>query len=115
MGLLQEWIRKKREQKEAGKEFERRQNIQDNFEQKKLSANERELMKWKEKERQIQIKAELEAYRKIENNEIWSGRKSNPLAAPNITSGDKDLFKNNENIFAKKSELFNQQDLFFGK
>lgn len=105
MGLLQNIIRKIREGKEEEKDEERRQHILERLEQKKLSANERELNWYRERDRQEQIKKILEAYRKRTQDNLWSGKLGNPAYTPNIV-------KQKRAIFNHKASLLNNHNLF---
>jgi len=117
MGLekIKELLAKAKAKKEEKKHIEEMGRFHERIEVKKLSANERELMKYKEEERQEQLKKMLNKYREKEKKEIWSGQKFNPIHAPNIMKSENNIFKGNKNIFANKSNLFNQPDLFFKK
>ena len=107
MGLMQDLIRKARGKKEEKQDYERHRHIEENYSEKKMNSNERELLEWREKERQIMIKRELEDFRKRENEEVWSGKKGNPLYAKNVVAGQKNLFDGSNNLFSKKTEVFN--------
>ena len=113
MGLFQNAIRKWKDKKEEREDFERQERMMEKFEARKLSSDERELMRFEKEDRKKFVKKALEARRKQMNNEIWSGRIGNPIFAPNVITDQKELFKGNENLFSNKSDLFNQPDLFF--
>jgi len=105
MGLLQNAIRKWKAKKEEKSDYERKQRVIEHFSEKKMSANERELIRFKKEEREEQIKVDLNNYRKKKQDEIWRGKKGNPIHTPNVTIGGKDMFKNEQNLFLKKSDL----------
>lgn len=111
MGLIQDAIRKLKAHKEQQSEYEKQMHIEERVQMKQLSANERELMKIQEKDRQDMIKQELERRRKMENERVWSGKEGNPVNAPNVTKGHKNLFKH-ENMFSGKDKSRNH-NLFF--
>jgi hypothetical protein len=113
MGILQNALRKWKENKEEKEGFERQQRIVENFEAKKMSADERELRRFQKEEREKMIKQTLQGFRKKKQDEIWRGKTSNPIHAPNVTVGDKELFNSGSNLFLKKSDLFDRDDLFF--
>jgi len=117
MGLekIKALLNKAKAKKEEKKHIEDMGRFHERIEAKKLSANERELMKYKEEERQEQLKKMLKKYRDKERNDTWSGKKFNPIHTPNIMKNDDNLFKGNKNIFVNKTNLFNQPDLFFKK
>ena len=112
MGIIQNFLKQRKERKEEEEGFKRTQHIQERFEEKKLSSNERELRRWLEEERQKRIKAALEKFRKRENDEIWGGRRGNSLSAPNITKNHKQLFTA-ENTIGKPSSKIIKKNLFF--
>ena len=114
MGLLKKFIERMRSNKEAEKEEESRQSMMERIAAKRLSANERELMEWQEKDRQASIKKALEHYHRIRQEKLWSGRDGNPAYVKNVIKGQKELYKNNKNIFNGKTKFFKQKDLFFG-
>lgn len=100
MGLIQDFIRRMREGREEKSSFARSRFIEEDFERRKLSADERELMRFHEEDRKKAVKAELERRRKIMQRRIWSGHDGNPIDAPNVTSNHKKLFSSG-NDFAK--------------
>ena len=113
MGLIQNLLKKWKEKKEEKKDMENQQRWQEGFEMRKLSANERELMRFQEEERQKRIKAALEKFRKIKQDKIWRGKDGNPLYAENIIKDDKNQLLGGKNLFFKKTGLFSRDDLFF--
>ena len=66
---------------------------------RKMSNNERALVKFQEQDRQERIKHLLKRYEKRERDEMWRGKKFNPAFAPNI-------MKDNDNIFKGQKKLF---------
>jgi len=108
MGLLQNLVKKWKEKKEEKSDYERQQRMMEGFEMRKLSSNERELMKFQKEEREKDVKSALEKFREKERERVWRGKEGNPINAPNITVTDKDLFKGNKNLFLRKSELTNR-------
>ena len=119
---IKEILRKARAKKDEKKHIVDMDRFEENIQAKKMSSNERELLGYKEEERQAMIKKMVKRYRDKERDETWRGKKFNPISAPNIMkdnnnifSNNENIFGNNENIFTKKTNLFNQPDLFFGK
>jgi len=104
MGLLQNYLRKLREKKDSKRDFEWQRNVEDSFEERKKGSDERELERFHEEDRKKYIKVEVKKRRQQMNDEIWSGRMGNPAFAPNITTGDKNLFSAN-NDFAKVQSI----------
>jgi len=115
MGLIQNALKKWRERKEDMQDYERERKFKRNVEMKDLSSDERELMRFHSEEREKQIKATLKKYRERSNEEIWSGKKGNPVYAENVVAGQKDLFKGEQNLFMNKPSLFSKSNLFFKK
>jgi len=107
-------FRKLKERKRMKEDFAREQNVVENFEEKKLSSDERELDKWREQARQKKIKEIVRKLRKKENDEVWSGRKSNPAAAPNIVANHKELFKNHNNMFSHMPNGYHHKNITKG-
>lgn len=114
MGIIQDILKKFKEKKEERKSYERGRRIEEGYEEKKLSANERELLKFKNIEREKKIKKVLDNYRKKEKDEIWRGKKSNPIYAPNIIKDNKNLFKG-KSLFMGKGNLFKNKNMFMRK
>jgi len=115
MGIIQNIIRKLKEQKEEKKHMEDTQNWQEQIEAKKMSNNERLLRRFLEEERQKRIKNTVEKFQKRENDEVWSGKKWNPVYADNMFKNKKNIFKREEKTFMGKAELLNGSNLFFRK
>ena len=118
MGLIQDYLRRMRERKARREGFEGEQHMTENFSQKKLSANERELMRYREEERQKRIKQELDYRRKQENDKMWSGHLHNPVDAQNVVAHQKNLFMGG-NMFSQvpdvvtQPNIFQRKDMFF--
>jgi len=112
MGLLQNAIRKWKDQKESQKDYERDVLMRQKFAARQLSSNERELMRFQKEDRAKEVKKALEKRRNVMQNNIWSGREGNPLFAPNIIAGQKELFKGENNIFKHSQNILNQRNIF---
>lgn len=93
MGILKNLARKLVEQKKTRQDYERGERIKERYEERKLTSDERELLAWKEKQRQKRIKQELRNIRKKEQKELWRGRKNNAIYEKNIVKDDRNLFK----------------------
>ena len=115
MGLIQDAIRKLKEKKQAKEVYENEQRTMEGYHKKKLSSNERDLMRYQEEERQKRIKAAVEKHRQRVSDEMWSGKTMNPVYAPNVITGQKNIFKGQENVFTKPTTMFDKKDLFFKK
>lgn len=112
MGLIQDYLRKLREKKEDKNSYAEEQNVREDFERKKINSNERELMRFREEERQKRIKNTLARYKKKENDKIWRGREANPAYAGNVVAGHKKLFNGKNNIKEADDFFKGQKDLF---
>lgn len=115
MGIVQNLIRKWKDKKEEKEDYEREQRMMEKFEARKMGSDERELKRFHEEDRKKMIKKELARRRKIMNDDVWRGKKGNPVYTDNVINGQEELFNGSQNMFLKKSGLFNRSDLFFGK
>jgi len=93
MGILKNILEKMKARKEMAKQYQNEQRIQEVYQERKLSANERELMNLMEKDRQEVIKRELERRRKEMQHRWMSGKDGNPAYLPNVVHDDKNLFR----------------------
>ena len=104
-----------RERKQEKKEEFRRMNDQVRMEEiineRKMSANERELNQYMKEDREAEIKIRLNQVRKVRDNDMKFGH--NPLNAPNtIKNPDWEVLKE-KNIFTNQKNMFmNQKNLF---
>jgi len=93
MPLIQDLLARWRNRKEERHSFERQRNIEEDWENKRTSHYERELMRYREEERQKRIKDTVKRIRQQKFRETWSGRVHNLVHAPNIIRDKKDLFR----------------------
>lgn len=112
MGLIQDWIRNRKNDKKEVNDYAKHRYVEENFESKKLSADDRELMRWQEEERKKNVHAILEQYRKKENTEFWSGHKNNPTDAPNVVANQKNIFNGQSNLLHCPNIVTNQPNIF---
>lgn len=121
MGIIQDYIRRMRERKQKVQGYTEDQEVVEGFHAKKMSSNERELLRYQEEERERRITAQLKAVRKKENDEIWSGRKGNPVYAGNVVANQKKLFSSKKSMFSgtdtayKHENVTKCKNLFHGK
>jgi mevalonate pyrophosphate decarboxylase len=101
MGLLQDWIRKRKEKKERETEMEQELTARHNIEQKKLSSDERELNSYVEEDRKKGIKTMLDKYRKRKMNDFWH----------RDVISQKNLFHKEKSIL-KQKDIIKQKNLF---
>jgi hypothetical protein len=113
--MIKEFIKNlgknKRERKEKFKELDEDIRMQKLIEERQKSANERELNRYINEDREKKIKQQLEFVRKKRNNEINYGY--NSLDTPNITNHSdfnilkqKNLFSHNGNMFANQKRIY---------
>lgn len=108
MGLIQEYLRKKRAKKEFFRQAQFEDRVSDTIETRKLSNDERVLNSYREEERQRRIKSAVKKITAQKNRELWSGKLHNPAYAPNV-------FHKNDNIFVgQQSIMKNDKNLFKG-
>ena len=94
---LRNFIERYKERKKAVKYYQANEKMVDNFNQRKLSHNERVLNKLMEQNRQEQIKKQLEY-------ELVRRRNQDKQSARNMLSSDKKLWK--DNSLMKTKNLF---------
>ena len=95
--MIRELLEKAREKREMEKNMDREYNVHNKLMEKRKSANERELEKYMEEDRQKRIKKELEFHRKKKDNEYNYGHKI--LTNNNKLIKQKNIFKNNRRLF----------------
>ena len=108
---LRDWYNKFVRKRDEFSAVEEQDRIQSRIQEKKLSADERELNKFLEKERQRQVKEMLESYRKQEQEEIWHGKTA--LDTPNVITNQKNLFGGQKNMFGWKSNNLKSGGMFW--
>lgn len=110
---LREWYDKVVRKKENFQAAEEQQQIEHKLQQRRLTANERELNKFLEDDRQRRVKEMLEAYRARKQEEVWHG--TTALDAPNVISTQKNIFKHKDegNMFGWKSNNIKGSNLYF--
>lgn len=107
---LKEIFNKFTHKDERFKDMQREDRMGKVLEERKKNANERELERFIEEERQKQIKIALEQFRKKKKDEFFHG--GNMLKQKNIFKGHKnilhqdfDILKGGENLFMKKGGM----------
>jgi len=114
MGVIGDYFNRLRERKRERESFEGEQHMVQNFQQKKLSSNERELLRYQEEERQKRIKLALEQKRKRENDKVWRGQEGNPTNAKNVVGNHKKIFSG-KNMFANTPNVSRQPNVIRSK
>jgi len=110
---LREWYDRVVRKKDNFQQAQEMQQIERKLQERRLSADERELNKFLEEDRQRQVKEMLNQFRKRKQEEVWHG--DTALDAPNIIANQKNLFKrkNEGNLFGWKSDNIGQGGMFF--
>ena len=90
------------------KEMEQEMRMQKMLEDRMKGADERELDRFYEEERQKTIKKNLEEFRNMRKKEAWSGEGNNILKQKNI-------FKNHKSVLHQDFEILGGKKLFMGK
>lgn len=95
--MLKEILEKFRARKEAMNNIDEDYRINKTLEQRRKSANERELERHFEEQRQKQIALSLQQIRKKRNEVAWKGEK-NILQEPNIFKNHHSILTDNPNM-----------------
>ena len=105
-------MKEKRQMRNAMlKQAQEQDRVERLIEERKKSANERELERFQNTQREEQIKEQLEDLRKREKEDINFGH--NPLNTPNVIREDGFSVLKQKNIFTHRSNLFGNDNLFF--
>ena len=102
--MIKSILAKLRNRKEKYNELYDDDMVRTKLENRKKNANERELDKYYEEERQEQIRKELEMFRKKRQDEYWHGK--NILAEKNIFKMKHPEILKQKNIFANQKCMF---------
>lgn len=101
--ILENFGERNRQKKELFRQAEMQDRVQRIIEERKLSANERELNRFVKEEREEAIKEELALHRKARSDEIRFGH--NPINTENIMKAKWSVLKE-PNMFSKRSNMF---------
>lgn len=94
------------EMKERFEELQKQDKLQTMLEERKKSANRRELERYQKELEEEQIKQTLEQIRKQKNEEMWTGNQ--------ILNGGFSILRNDKPIIKRKSkQKWKQEALFF--
>lgn len=111
--VLSSFGSKGKEQKQLIKSIENQMRAEKIAEDRTKSANERELERFINEERETKIKQQLEFHRKKRQNEINFG--NNPLSVPNITNhSDWEVLKERNMFSGQKNMFVNQPSVLRG-
>ena len=102
---IKEILAKLTEKKDLRDRYAMERRIAERYEEKKLSANERELIEYRRQEREKKIKQIVDNIRRKKGDEFYRGKISNLGKVPYVVYDKKDLFKgtslNKSRIFKK--------------
>jgi hypothetical protein len=104
--IIEKIRERKRERKEMFKQMENQVRMQELIEERKKSANERELERFLKEQREENIKEQLTDFRKQRQFDI--AHNHNPLDVKNITNHTEWNVLKERNQFSGKSNMFNQ-------
>lgn len=108
---IREFLDRNRDRRDREKQAFEDAQIERRVIERQMSANERELLRFKKKEREEHIKRQLEAFRAKEKFDIEHNH--NPIHAPNIFDHSESMLKA-PNIFADQPNMFMQnRGMFF--
>ena len=119
MGKLQEILqgmgKDKSEFKEQLKQAQMDDKIHRTIEERKMSSNERDLLKRMKQKREDGIKKQLDVIRKKENSENWKSKNLILAQGATILKNDRPILKEKNIFLDKKSDIpFNKKRLFNG-
>lgn len=124
MGLIKRLLGGSEDRKEFKDKFKQAQQddkISRMVEERKMSSNERDLLKRLEQQRQDEIKIELDKMRKKESSELWKSSNSVLKGGTSILKEDKpilkekNIFQNNPNLFSREHSIKNHTNMGFFK
>jgi len=105
--IIQRAKEKKEGRKEAFRNLQEQDKIQNLLEERKKSANLRELERYYKEDQEAEIKKQLDMIRKKRDQEIKFGH--NPLNTPNITKESDFSVLKQKNLFKKQKNMFMNQ------
>ena len=106
---IKDFLERMRQKKGKYKDFEDEQKIQEKYVERKKSSNERELERFRNEDREDNIKSELEACRAKRKEKNQYGNqitKVKNMFAPQHSHNE---ILNNDKLFTGRSSLFNQE------
>jgi len=124
MGLLQKLLKGSEDKKEFNQKLKQAQQedrIQMTIEERKKSANERELERYMSEQREERIKKSLEKIHTKSNKDNWKspnsilGQKSTMLNNERPILKERNIFHGNKNMFTKEHARKHKTDMGFFK
>jgi cell shape-determining protein MreC len=125
MGIIQRLFGSKSEENKdftaRFKHAQQERKIEELLTERAKSSNQRELERYTKENEEAQIKEALEHIHKKQNTEMWKSKNSMLIGQKSILKDDrpilqeKNIFKNNPNLFTKKHAIKNHTDMGFFK
>ena len=112
MGLIQDFIRKRREKKQHFQQMQLQDQMEETLEERKMSNDERLYLEFKEEDRQKRIKEIVKKIKKQKDREFWSGKKHNSLYADNMFKETNNIFKNQQSIMENDKKQLKGKNIF---
>lgn len=108
---IRDFLNRLKGKRQKYKEFEGDMDVQEQYYERKKSANERELEKYMEEEREKAIKLELQKFREARRKEYEFGH--NSIHTKNMFENEKPVIMKEKKLFSGKSNLNTRGGLFF--
>lgn len=108
---IRDFLNRIREKRLRYKQYSEDMKVQEDYEQRKKTANERELERFMEEERQKKVKMALDGYRKKTAYEMEHNHQI--LNTKNMFNGEKPVVMKQKSLFSGKSNLNTPGGLFF--
>jgi len=125
MGLIQKLLKggteEQRDFKDRLKQAQADDRVATMVEERKKSANQRELERYIKEQQEERIKETLNKIHKQNNSELWKSKNSILAKGKSILKEErpilqeKNIFRNNPNMFSKKHAIKNNTDMGFFK
>jgi len=115
MGLIQDMLRRRKERKEEEQRMIEMDRFEGRVEMKKLSNDERLLMRFQDEDRRRKLKEIVRKLKKRDDEEFWTGRKHNAVYAPNVFKEGKNIFKNHQSIMVNDKKQLEGGNMFAPK
>lgn len=109
MGIREIWDRFT-QKKDRFKDMQEQEHLTKILEERKKSANERELDSYMEERRQANIKSQIDRIRKQKQREMWH---KNIFKGKNLFNGPSTILNNNNKLFGNGKTILDAERLFF--
>lgn len=108
---IRDFLARLREKKAKYKEYEEDMKVQEQYIERKKSANERELERYEKEYRERAIKKQLDKYREAQKEEMEFGHQI--LNTKNMYENEKPIIMKQKRLFSSKSNLNTKGGLFW--